>query len=86
MAMNPNAFYCFKNNSDISRTLIQSNLKPKTQLGIQKRCQIVIKVQEIDEQNTKTLTRLQQELKVLKPINKPSYNMGKRNVTHILKL
>ena len=48
MSMNTNAFYRFKNNSDISRTLIQSNFKPKKRIGIEKRTEAVMKAYELD--------------------------------------
>lgn len=60
--MNPRAFLCFKNNSDISRTLVQNNFKPKLKSGIEKRMEDVISVFNMTKKNTKELNRLQDEL------------------------
>ena len=44
MSMDLHAFYSFKNNSNISRTLVKNHFKPKIRTGIEKRKDEVIKI------------------------------------------
>lgn len=60
--MNPRAFLCFKSNSDIGRTLVQNNFKPKLKSGIEKRMEEVVSIFNMQQQNSKDLRRLQAEL------------------------
>ena len=60
--MNPRAFLAFKNNSDITRTLISNNFKPKVKSGIMKRMEEVIKIHDQNKANEATIKRLSSEL------------------------
>ena len=71
--MNPQAFFNFKNNANISRTLVNSHFKPKYENVTEKRKKEVIRRFEQDEQIKETLKRLGKELEELKQVNKPLF-------------
>lgn len=83
MFMNPRAFLHFKDNSDISRTLVRNHFKPKMRNGIEKRCEDVIKVYDLNVENWSTIKRLEGELEVLKNVNKALYMVGKKDLNRI---
>ena len=85
MSMNPQGFLQFKRNYDISRTLVQNHFKPKMRTGIEKRSENVIKVHDQSVKNRNKLKRLQNELNILKTVNKLRYQEGKRDVLHVLR-
>lgn len=62
MSMDPHAFFNFKNSSNISRTLVKNQFKPKYKTGIEKRMEEVIRLHDLFKENCKTLERLGKEL------------------------
>ena len=77
--MDPRAFFNFKNNADISRTLIKNHFKPKFESGIEKRKREVIRIFEEAKTIKQTLSRLGKELKVMKEVNNgQEYRLAKR--------
>jgi hypothetical protein len=71
--MDPRAFFNFKNNANISRTLVKNNFKPKFENITDKRKKEVIRQFEEDAKIKETLKRLGKELEVLKTVNKSMY-------------
>ena len=68
--MDEKAFYSFKNDSDINRTLIKNNFKDKRKSKFQELVEQVIESERIDRQNQSTLKRLAGELKEIKEVNR----------------
>ena len=62
---------------------MQNHFKPKMKSGIEKRMHDVIEVHNLIQENKKTLKRLEQELEQLKPINKPMYLVGKKELARV---
>jgi len=84
MSMDPRAFFNFKNNSDISRTLIKNHFKPKCLSGIEKRKREVIRIYEENETIKQTLKRLCDELKVMKEVNHgQEYRLAKQEYDRV---
>ena len=61
--MDPRAFYNFKDNANISRTLTKNHFKPKFKTGIEKRKEEVIREHDVMVRNEATLKRMAGELK-----------------------
>lgn len=59
MSMNPHAFFSFKNHSNISRTLVKHNFKPKYKSGIEKKKDEVIAIYDQDEENGRRIQKLE---------------------------
>lgn len=62
MSMDPRAFYNFKDNANISRTLVKNHLKPKVKTGIEKRKEEVIREHDQLIKNEENLKRMKDEL------------------------
>ena len=84
MSMNPNAFFSFKNHANISRTLAKNHFKPKVKTGIEKRKEEVIRLYDQERENLKRIKMYQDDLIVLKPVNKERYRLEKRRLNQII--
>ena len=84
MSMNPRAFFSFKNNANISRTLAKNHFKPKVKTGIEKRKEQVIKMFDLYQVNLATIKRLESELEQLKIVNHGLYRIQKKELNRVV--
>ena len=82
--MNPRAFFSFKNNANISRTLAKNHFKPKVKTGIEKRKDEVIRAFDQYQENVNTIQRLGAELEQLKVVNVGLYRINKKELNRVI--
>lgn len=82
--MNPQAYFNFKTNANVGRTLVKGHFKPKFKTTAEKRAEEVIKINALDQSNQATLKRLRSELEELKIYNKPLYLVNLKNLTRVI--
>lgn len=84
MSMNPRAFFSFKNNANISRTLAKNHFKAPIKTGIDKRKEEVFKIFNKYQKNLLTIKRLELELEELKPVNKALHRIHKKSLNQVI--
>lgn len=85
LKMDEKAFYTFKNDSNIDRTLIRKNFKEKRKSKFQQLVEHVIESVKLDKKNQATMRRLYKELCELKLTNKNQYTYDFKNYMAIKK-